>query len=183
MLEKTLESLLNSKEIKSVNPKRNQPWIFIGRTDAEDEAPVFCPPTVKNWLIGKDPDVGKDWRQEEKRATKNEMVGWYHWLSSVQFSSVTQSCPTLCNPMPGLPVQHQLMSIELVMPSISSSVVPFSSCLQSFPASGSFLRSWLFTSGGQSIGASSSASVLPMNNQDWFPLKLTGLISLYPRDS
>ena len=103
--------------------------------------------------------------------------------------SVTQSCLTLYNSMncssPGFLVLtisqslHKLMSIKLMMPStISSSVVPFSSCLQSFPASGSFLMSWLFTSGGHSIGASASATVFPMNIQGSFPLGLTGLISL-----
>ena len=75
VLEKTLESPLGCKEIKPVNPKRNQSWIFIGRTDAEAEAWILQPPDVKNWLIGKDPDTGKDWRQEEKGTTENEMVG------------------------------------------------------------------------------------------------------------
>ena len=74
VLEKTLESPLDSKEIKPVNPKGNQPWIFIGRTDAEAEAPVLWPPDVKSRLIGKDPDAGKDWRQKEKRAAEDEMV-------------------------------------------------------------------------------------------------------------
>ena len=74
MLEKTLESPLDCKEIQPVNPKGNQPCIFIGRTDAEAEAPVLWPPDVKNWLIGKDPDAGKDWEQE-KGATEDEMVG------------------------------------------------------------------------------------------------------------
>ena len=94
---------------------------------------------------------------------------------SHQFSSVTQSCPTLCDPVnrstPGLPVHHQLLEIaqthvHRVGDAISSSVIPFSSCPQSFPASGSFPMSQLFTSGGQDIGASASASVLPMNTQD-----------------
>ena len=84
MLEKTLESLLDSKEIKPVNPKGNQPWIFIGRTDAEAAAPIFWPPDAKNWLIGKDPDAEKDWRQEEKGIT-DEMVGWHHWLDGHEF--------------------------------------------------------------------------------------------------
>ena len=75
MLEKTLESSLNSKDIKPVNPKGNQPWIFIGRSDAETEAPVLWPPDTKSRLIGKDPDAGKDWGQEEKGATEDEMVG------------------------------------------------------------------------------------------------------------
>ena len=73
-LEKTLESPLDSKEIKPVNPKRNQSWIFIGKTDAE--TPILWPPDAKNWLIGKDPDAGKDWRQEEKGMTEDEIVGW-----------------------------------------------------------------------------------------------------------
>ena len=85
MLEKTLESPLNSKEIKPVHPKRNQPWIFIGRTDAEAETPILWLPDVKNWLIGKDPDAGKDWRQEEKGMTEDEMGGWHHWLNGREF--------------------------------------------------------------------------------------------------
>ena len=85
VLEKTLESPLDSKEIKSVHPKGNQSWIFIGRTDAENEAPIVWPPYVKNWLIGKDPDAGKDWRQEEKWMTENEMVGWHHQLNGREF--------------------------------------------------------------------------------------------------
>ena len=72
--------LLNCKEIKSANPKGNQPWVFIGRTDAEAETPIFWPPDVKNWLIGKDPDAGKDWRQEEKGMTEDEVIGWHHRL-------------------------------------------------------------------------------------------------------
>ena len=78
VLEKTLESPLFCKEIQQDHPKRNQSWIFIGRTDAEVETPVFWPPDVKNWLIGKDPDAGKDWRQEEKGMREDEMVGWHH---------------------------------------------------------------------------------------------------------
>ena len=80
---KTLESPLNYKEIKPVNSKRIQPWIFIGRTDAE--APILWPPNVKNWLIWKDSDAGKDWRQEEKGTTEGEMVGWHHWLNGHEF--------------------------------------------------------------------------------------------------
>ena len=75
MLEKTLESPLDSKEIKPVNPKGNQPWIFTGRTDAEAKAPVLWPPDAKSQLTGKDPDAGKDWGQEE---TEDEMAGWHH---------------------------------------------------------------------------------------------------------
>ena len=78
MLEKTLESPLDCKEIKRVNPKGNHPWIFIGRTDAEAETPIVWPPDVKNQLIGKYPDAGDYWRQDEKGATEDEMVGWHH---------------------------------------------------------------------------------------------------------
>ena len=74
VLEKTLESSLDTKEIKPVNTKGNQPWMFIGRTDAEADAPILWPPNVKNWLIEKDPDAGKDWGQEEKGAAEDEMV-------------------------------------------------------------------------------------------------------------
>ena len=83
VLEKTLESLLNCKEIKPVNPKGNQSWIFIGRTDAEAEAPVLRP--RENRLIGKDPDAGQDWRQEEKGMTEDEIIGWHHQLDGHEF--------------------------------------------------------------------------------------------------
>ena len=81
MLEKTLENLLESKKIKLVSPKGNQSWIFIGRTDAEAEAPILWPPNTKSCLIRKDPDAGKDWRQEEKGTTEDEMVGCHHQLN------------------------------------------------------------------------------------------------------
>ena len=74
------ESSLDCKEIQPVNSKGNQSWIFIGRTDAESEAPILWAPNGKNWLLGKDPDTGQDWRQEGKRATEDEMVGWHHQL-------------------------------------------------------------------------------------------------------
>ena len=80
-----LKSPLDSKEIKPVNPKWSQPWIFIRRTDAEAEAPILWPPDVRSRLIGKHPDAGKDWGQEEKRATEDEIVGWYHWLDQPEF--------------------------------------------------------------------------------------------------
>ena len=109
--------------------------------------------------------------------------------STVHFSSVSQSCPTLCDPMdcstPGFLVYHQFPRLthvhwvgDTIQPSISSSVIPFSSCLQSFPTSGSFQMSQFFTSGDQIIGVSASTSVLPMNIQDWAPLGWTGWISL-----
>ena len=85
VLEKTLESPLDCKEIQQVHPKGNQSWIFIGRTDAEAEIPIIWPPDVQRWLIWKDPDAGKDWRWEEKGTTKDEMVGWHHWLNAHEF--------------------------------------------------------------------------------------------------
>ena len=85
VLKKTLESPLNCKEIKPVNPKGNQSWIFIGMTDAKDEAPILWPPDAKNWLTGKDPDAGKDWRQEEKGMTEDEKVGWHRRLNGYEF--------------------------------------------------------------------------------------------------
>ena len=85
VLEKTLESPLDCKEIQPVHPKGNQSWIFIGRTDAEAETPTVWPPDVKNWLIWKDLDAGKNWRQEEKGMTEDEMVGWHHRLNGHEF--------------------------------------------------------------------------------------------------
>ena len=85
VLEKTLESPLNCKGVKLVNPKGNQPWIFIRRTDAGVEAPILWPPNEKSWLIRKDPDAGKDWRQEEKGMIEDELVGWHHRLNAPEF--------------------------------------------------------------------------------------------------
>ena len=90
VLEKTLESPLDCKEIKPVYPKGKLPSIFIGRTDAEAVTPILRPPDVKNWLIGKDPDAGKDRRQEEKGTTEDEMVGWYHWLDEHEFEQALE---------------------------------------------------------------------------------------------
>ena len=85
VLEKTLESSLDCKEIQLVHPKGDQSWIFIGRTDTEAESPILWPPDAKNWLIGKDPDAFKDWRQEEKGMTDDEMIGWHHQLNGHKF--------------------------------------------------------------------------------------------------
>ena len=85
MLEKTLESSLDCKEIKLANHKGNQSWIFIGRTDDEAEVPIFWSPNVESQLIGKDPDAGKDWRQEEKGTIEDKKVGWHHWLNGHEF--------------------------------------------------------------------------------------------------
>ena len=103
MLEKTLESLLDCKEIKPVYPKGNQSWIFTGRTDAEAETPILWTPDVKNWATGKDPDAGKDWRQEEKGMTEDEMVGWHHWLDGHEFEQAPgigngQGSQVCCSP-------------------------------------------------------------------------------------
>ena len=85
VLEKTLESPLECKEIQPAHPKGNRSWVFIGRTDVKAETPVFWPPDAKSWLIWKDPDVGKHWRREEKGTTEDEMVGWHHQLSGHEF--------------------------------------------------------------------------------------------------
>ena len=85
VLQKTLESPLDYKKIQLGSPKGNQSWIFIGRTDAEAETPILWAPDGKNWLIWKDHDVGEDWRQEDKRTTEDEMVGWYHQLDGLEF--------------------------------------------------------------------------------------------------
>ena len=89
VLEKTLESPLDCKEIQPVQPKRNQSLIFIGRTDGEAETPILWPPDAKSWLIVKDPDVGKDWSQEEKGTTEDEMVGWHHRLNGHEFEQAS----------------------------------------------------------------------------------------------
>ena len=106
VLKKTLESPSDRKEIKLVHPKGNQPWIFIGRTDDEAEAPVFRPPNAKNWLIGRDPDAGEDWRQEEKGETEDEMVGWNHQLNRHEFEKIPgdgerQGSLACCSPWGG----------------------------------------------------------------------------------
>ena len=155
VLEKTLEIPLDHKEMQAVHPKGNQSWIFIERTEAETL--ILWPPDVKNWLIGKDPDAGIDWKQEEKGRQR------MRWLDGI-----TNSRGLL-----------KLMSFESMMSSNHLILcLPFSSRLLSLPASGSFQMSQLFASGGRSIGVLASTSVLPMNNQDWFPLGWTGWISL-----
>ena len=85
VLEKTLESPLDHKEIQPVHPKGDQSWVFICRTDVEAETPILWSPDVKNWLTGKEPDAGKDWGHEEKGTTEDEMVGWHHWLNGHGF--------------------------------------------------------------------------------------------------
>ena len=85
VLEKTLESPLDCKESQPVHPKGNQSWVFIGRTDVEAETPILWPPDAKSWLIGKDPDAWKDWGQDVKGTTEDEMVGWHRWLNGHEF--------------------------------------------------------------------------------------------------
>ena len=102
-LEKCLENPLDSKGIQPVHPKGNQSWIFIGRTDAEAEAPIFWLPDAENWLIRKDPDDGKDWREEEKGTTEDEMVEWHQWLDGHEFEQAPgvgdgQGSLTCCRP-------------------------------------------------------------------------------------
>ena len=102
VLEKTLESPLNFKEIQPVHPKGDQSWVFIGRTDVEAETPILWPPDVKTWLIWKDPDAGKDWGQEEKGMTEDEMVGWHHWhrghdFEQAPWDSEGQESPACCS--------------------------------------------------------------------------------------
>ena len=85
MLEETLESLLDCKEIQPVHPKGDQSWVFIGRTDVEAETPIPWPPDAKSWLIWKDPHAGKDWKQKQTRMTEDEIVRWHHWLNEHEF--------------------------------------------------------------------------------------------------
>ena len=86
----TCKSLGQQREIKLFNPKGNQPWIFIGRTDVETEAPVLWPPDVKSWLIGKDPDAGKDWGQDQKGVTEDKMTGWHLWLNGHEVMQIPE---------------------------------------------------------------------------------------------
>ena len=103
VLEKTLESPLDYMEIQPVHPKGDHSWVFIGRTDVDTETPILWLPDANNWLMGKDPDAGKDWRWEKKGVTENEMVGWHHWLYEHEFEqtlgdSEGQGSLTCCNP-------------------------------------------------------------------------------------
>ena len=92
VLEETLESPLDCKEIQPVHPKGDQSWVFIGRTDAEAETPVLWPPHAKYWLVGKDLDAGRDWEQEKKWMTEDEMTGWHHRLNGHEFEKTPSVC-------------------------------------------------------------------------------------------
>ena len=182
VLEKTLESPLNCKEIQLVCPKGDRSWVFIGRTDVEAETPIIWPPNAKSWLIWKDPDAGKDWGQEEKGTTEDEMVGWHHQLNGHGFGWTpgVGDGPGVLQVMGSQRVRYDWVTHFSLLSqwcylTISSSFTPCSFGLQSFPAWRSFLMSQFL---GQSIGVSALASVLPMKIQDWFPSGLAGWISL-----
>ena len=102
VLEKTLDSPLDSKEIKPVNPKMNWPWMCIGRTDAKNEAPILWPPDARNWLTRKDSDVWNDWKQKEKRVTEDEMFGWHHWLSGHESEEIVKDRGAWCAAVHGV---------------------------------------------------------------------------------
>ena len=107
VLEKTLESPLECKEIQPVHPKRDQSWVFIGRIDVAAETPVLWPPDAKSWLIWKDPEAGKDWRREEKGTTEDEMIGWHHRLNGHDFGSWWWTgCPGMLQSMRSQRVGH-----------------------------------------------------------------------------
>ena len=145
VLEKTLESPLDSKDIQPINPKGNESWIFIGRTDAEVETPILWPPDVKNWLIGKDLDAGKDWRWEEKETTEVEMVVWYHRLNGHEFEQAPgvgngQGILVCCSPW-GRRVGHYWATelnhiLTLVKSSVFTTVLllPLHRCLSTLKA-------------------------------------------------
>ena len=143
---------------RSVNPKGNQPWIFIGRTGAEAEPPILWPPDAKRLkrLFRKDPDAGKDWRQEEKGTAEDEMAGWHHWLDGHEIGwtlGVGDGQGSLACCSPG---GHKELDMTELLNWTEQLLAP----------------------DDPSIEASTSASVLSMNLQCWFPLRLTGLISL-----
>ena len=239
VLEKTLESPLDCKEIQPVNSEVNQSWTFIGRNDADVETPVLWPPDAKSWLIWKDPDAGKHWGQEEKGTTQNEVVRWHHhlnghgfgwtpeagdgqaglvscssWVAKSQtrmsnWTAITKVSITPWLQFPGGCIAHVLSYVQLFAApwtaarqvslsfTISQSLLKLKSIVSAMPSNCLILycpllllssifpsirvffnESTLRTSGGQSIGASALASVLPMSIKGWFPLGLISLISL-----
>ena len=132
VLEKTLESLLDGKEIKPVNSKGNQSWLLIGRTDAEAETLILWPPDMKNWLIGKDSDAGKGWRQEKKGTTEDEMVEWHHWLNGHEFEQAVgigdgQESLACCSPW-GCKVSDTTELLNWTVLDLCHCVWAFSSC-------------------------------------------------------
>ena len=128
VLEKTLESLLDHKEIKPVNLKGNQPWIVIEKIDAEAETPILWPPDAKSWLIGKDPDTEKDWRQEEKEMTEDKMVGWHPQLNGHEFEQAPgngegQGSLACCSPRSHKELDDWATEQQLIIILIYSTVV------------------------------------------------------------
>ena len=130
VLEKTLESLLGCKEIQPVHPKGDQSWVLIGRNDYEAETPKLWPPDAKSWLIEKDPDAGKDWRQEEKGTTEDEMGGWHHWLNGHEFEQAPgagegQGGLVWCGPWGGRVGQDWATGLNWRAPCPAGAAVPF----------------------------------------------------------
>ena len=125
VLEKTLESPLDSKEIKPVNPKGNQPWILFGRTDAEAEALILWPPDSKNWLLRRNPDSGKDWRQEEKGMTEDEMFGWHHWINGPEFECTQRDSE-------GQGSLACSNSVQIIRSVMSDSAIPWTAARQAY---------------------------------------------------
>ena len=123
VLKKTFESPLNSK-IKLVNPRGKQPWIFIARTNGEAEAPILWPLDAKSWLIRKDPDAGKDWRQKEKGVAENEMVGWCHWLSGYEFQETVKDREVWCAAAHGVAKSRTRLSDSTIKFRVISSQDP-----------------------------------------------------------
>ena len=129
VLENTLESPLDCKEIQPVHPKGDQSWVFIGRTDVEAETSVFWPPDVKSWLIWKDPDAGKDWGQK-KRVAEEEIVGWCHWLDGHEFEQAPgdadgQPCLDCCSPW-GRRVEHNgATELNWWINTVSTNTIPW----------------------------------------------------------
>ena len=151
VLEKTLEIPLDCKEIQPVYPKGNQSWIFIGRTDAE--APIFWPPDAKNWLIWKDPDAGKDWRQEEKGMTEEEMVGWHHRLDGHEFEQALgvgdgQASLVCCSPWghKELNMTEQLNGNEFLFPRLVPTHITWLPRLSSINFKPCLSNTYLFSS-------------------------------------
>ena len=208
VLEKTFESPLDCKEIKPDNPKGNQPWIFLEGLMLKLKLQLLWPPDVNSQLFGKDPDTWKDWRQEKETTADKMVgwhhwlngVSFRRWwrtgkpgmlqstgLQRVGSAWATEQQQHIRWVSDAVQPSHPLWSkwtttictlSQWCHPTISSFVVPFSSCPQYFPASGFFPTSQFSTSGGQRFGVSASASILPVNIQDWFPLGLAGWISL-----
>ena len=147
VMEKTLQSPLDCKEIQPVHPKGDQSWIFIGKTDAEAETPTLWPPDMKNWLLGKDPNAGKYWRQEEKGMTEDEMVVWHHQVNGYEFAQAPrfgdgQGGPVCCSPW-GRRVRHDWATELKLTWSNYSQGIPTTCCFWNQFYADSTKGSWL----------------------------------------